>query len=45
MQQAGVQYAFPAGAVEVQPGKEWTVDFGGLTNAKRQKCGTSASAD
>ena len=45
MQQAGVTYAFPAGAVEVQPGKEWTVDFGGLTNAKRQKCGSSTSAD
>ena len=40
-QEAGVQYAFPAGAVELQPGQEWTVDFGALTNAKRAKCGKS----
>jgi endonuclease G len=38
-QQAGVQYKFPANATEVQPGKEWPVDYGALTNAKRQKCG------
>ena len=38
-QQAGVKYAFPAGAVELAPGKEWPVDYGALTNAKRQKCG------
>jgi endonuclease G len=39
MQQAGVQYAFPAGAKELAPGTEWPVDFGALTNAKRAKCG------
>ena len=39
MQLAGVKYAFPAGAVELQPGQEWPVDFGALTNAKRAKCG------
>ena len=38
-QQAGVRFGFPPGAAEVQPGKEWPVDFGALTNAKRQKCG------
>jgi endonuclease G len=38
-QQAGVQYAFPQGAVELAPGAEWRVDFGALTNAKRAKCG------
>ena len=38
-QTAGVKYAFPAGAVELAPGKEWPVDYGALTNAKRQKCG------
>ena len=38
MQEAGVQYKFPAGAVELAPGQEWPVDFGALTNAKRQKC-------
>jgi endonuclease G len=41
----GVQFAFPAGAVELAPGKEWPVDFGALTNAKRAKCGANASAD
>jgi endonuclease G len=45
MQEAGVKYAFPAGAVELQPGQEWPVDFGALTNAKRAKCGANASAD
>ena len=39
MKQAGVQYKFPAGAIEIQPGQEWKVDFGALTNAKRAKCG------
>ena len=40
-QQAGVQYRFPANAKELQPGQEWRVDFGALTNAKRAKCGKS----
>jgi len=38
-QQAGISYAFPAGAKELAPGAEWAVDFGALTNAKRAKCG------
>jgi endonuclease G len=38
-QTAGVDYKFPAGAVELQPGQEWPVNFGALTNAKRAKCG------
>ena len=38
-QEAGVKYAYPAGAVELQPGQEWPVNFGALTNAKRAKCG------
>jgi len=37
--QAGIQYKFPAGAKELNPGSEWKVDFGALTNAKRAKCG------
>jgi len=36
---AGVKYAYPAGAKELQPGQEWPVNFGALTNAKRAKCG------
>ena len=29
-------------AIELQPGTEWPVDFGKLTQAKRQKCGAAA---
>ena len=42
-QMSGVQFAFPQGAIELQPGKEWLVDFGKLTVAKRTKCGASSS--
>jgi endonuclease G len=42
MKEAGVQYALPPGAVELQPGQEWPVDYGALTNAKRSKCGKNA---
>ena len=41
-QQAGVQFKFPANARELQPGQEWPVDYGALTNAKRAKCGKNA---
>jgi len=44
-QQSGVTFGFPQGAIELQPEKEWPVDFGALTNAKRGKCGSNASAD
>ena len=40
-QQAGVKFAFPANARELQPGQEWPVNYGALTNAKRAKCGGS----
>lgn len=42
MQEAGVVFQFPPNAKEVQPGAEWVVDYGKLTNAKRAKCGKSA---
>ena len=45
MQTAGVKYAFPANAVELASGKEWSVDFGKLTQAKRTKCGANATDD
>ena len=45
MNQAGVKYAFPTGAIELQPGQEWPVNFGQLTAAKKQKCGANASVD
>ena len=44
-QLAGVKFAFPANAKELQPGQEWPVDFGALTKAKRAKCGANASDD
>jgi len=44
-QVAGVKFAFPANARELQPGQEWPVDFGKLTQAKRTKCGANASTD
>jgi len=40
--QAGVQFKFPANAKELNPGQEWPVDYGALTNAKRAKCGKNA---
>lgn len=43
MQQAGVQYKFPANAKEIAPGAEWPVNYGDLTKAKRAKCGANAS--
>jgi len=43
--EAGVQFKFPANAKELAPGKEWPVDFGALTNAKRKLCGANASTD
>ena len=45
MSAAQVNYALPQGGVELQPGKEWSVDFGKLTQMKRQKCGANASDD
>jgi endonuclease G len=42
---SGVDYKFPKNAAELQPGKEWPVDFGALTNAKRKLCGANASDD
>jgi len=40
---AGVTYPFPKNATELQPGKEWPVDYGALTKAKRAKCGANAT--
>ena len=42
-QEANIKFAFPVNAKEVDPGKEWPVDYGKLTNAKRAKCGANAS--
>jgi endonuclease G len=44
-QQAGVRFALPPNASELAPGKEWPVDFGKLTNSKRQLCGANSSVD
>ena len=40
---AGIDFKFPANAKELQPGQEWAVDFGALTNAKRKKCGGNSA--
>jgi len=40
---AEVNYAFPKNAKELEPGKEWPVDFGALTKAKRIKCGANSA--
>ena len=37
--QSGITFKYPANAKELQPGQEWPVDFGALTNKKRQVCG------
>jgi DNA/RNA endonuclease G (NUC1) len=42
---SGVKFAFPQGAIELQSGTEWLVDFGALTNAKRTKCGANISVE
>jgi len=39
---AGVKFAFPPNAQELNPGQEWPVNFGALTQAKRAKCGANA---
>jgi endonuclease G len=44
-QQAGVKFSFPLVASELQPGKEWPIDFGKLTAAKKTKCGANTSLD
>ena len=36
--ESNVKFNYPKGAKELQPGSEWDVDFGALTNAKRAKC-------
>jgi endonuclease G len=41
-QQAAVKFAFPVNTKELQPGQEWPVNYGALTNAKRAKCGKAA---
>jgi endonuclease G len=44
-QQVGVRFGFPKNMQELPVGKEWPVDFGKLTQAKRAKCGANASDD
>jgi len=44
-QESGVTVALPKNAQELPVGKEWPVDFGKLTAAKKAACGPSASVD
>lgn len=39
--ESGVKFPLPAGAKELPAGKEWPVNFGKLTQAKRDKCGSA----
>ena len=39
VKEAKIAFGVPPSGKEIQPGKEWPVDFGALTNAKRAKCG------
>jgi hypothetical protein len=45
VKEAKIAFGVPPNGKEIQPGKEWPVDFGKLTKDKRAKCGSSASAD
>ena len=38
---AGVKYSYPTNSKEIQPGKEWAVNYGALTTNKRAKCKNS----
>jgi len=44
-QLSGITFPLPAGYTELLLGKEWPVDFGKLTAAKKAKCGAHATAD
>ena len=39
----GVSFPLPKNGVELATGKEWSVDFGAFTKAKKAKCGGSGS--
>jgi endonuclease G len=40
-QLSGLTFPLPANGIELQVGKEWPVNFGTFTQAKKQKCGTA----
>jgi endonuclease G len=42
---ATITFGFPKDPHELQPGKEWVVDFGALTKAKKAKCGSTTTDD
>lgn len=42
---SGIKFPLPAGLTELPVGKEWPVDFGKLTTAKKKKCGSNAAVD
>ena len=43
VKEAKIAFGVPPNGKEIQPGKEWPVDFGKLTKDKRAKCGASAA--
>ena len=44
-QQAGVSFTFPLTHRELDPGREWPVDFAALVAQKRRLCGANAAVD
>ncbi|HET8688440.1 MAG TPA: DNA/RNA non-specific endonuclease [Methanosarcina sp.] len=44
-QLSGIKFPLPQGATELAVGKEWPVDFGKLTKAKKATCGAHATVD
>jgi hypothetical protein len=38
MKLSGIVYSFPSNVNELSVGKEWQVDFGKLTQSKKDKC-------
>lgn len=43
--ESGIIIPLPKNVQEVPIGKEWSVDFGALTNAKKMKCGKGATIE
>jgi len=45
MTESNIIIMLPKNGKELAPGKEWSVDFGQLTSAKKTKCGANAKDD
>jgi DNA/RNA endonuclease G (NUC1) len=45
VKEAKIAFGVPPSGKEIQPGKEWPVNFSKLVQAKRAKCGFNPSTD